>query len=208
MKTFLKFILFLAIILGALYFCWQSGLLDKYLNKDNELKIDKTENIIEEIKKISEFTTTCFYEELVLNEKKASKWVDNKAGSLLSKITGKEKSDIASDDIAIIAKGKVRAGFDLSNMSDSTLAFHGDTIVMTLPKAEIFDVIINPSGFEIYNEEGTWSHEQITEIENKAKDKLQQDAIESGILEKAETSGKAKLSDLFKSFGYKVVKFN
>ena len=95
MKTLIKLILFIAIIAVGGYFCWQKGWLNQFLGTGSELKIDQTASIVEEVKKISEFTSVKFYEELVIDEKKASKWVDNKAGNLLSKLTGKDKKEIS-----------------------------------------------------------------------------------------------------------------
>lgn len=207
MKTLIKLILFIAIIAVVGYFCWQKGWLNQFLGTGNELKIDQTASVVEEVKKISEFTSVKFYEELVIDEKKASKWVDNKAGNLLSKLTGKDKKEISNDELVIIAKGTVRAGFDLSAITDSSFSIYGDTIRMVLPQAKILDVIINPSDFEIYEEDGEWTHEEVVALESKATKQLEQDALEYGILEKATSTGKQKLTSLFKSFGYNVVEF-
>ena len=76
---------------------------------------------------------------------------------------------------------------------------------MTLPKAEIFDVLVNPSDFDIYIEDGTWDEEKVVEIKNKAIDRIKDDAIKDGILEKATESGVKKLTDMFKTFGFSEV---
>ena len=78
---------------------------------------------------------------------------------------------------------------------------------MVLPQAKILDVIINPSDFEIYEEDGEWTHEEVVALESKATKQLEQDALEYGILDKATSTGKQKLTSLFKSFGYNVVEF-
>ena len=158
---------------------------------DDELKISKTANVIEEIKKISEFTTYCFYEELLLREtKKSDSWFSS------------------NDEIAIIAKGKVRAGFDLSKLNPDEILIAGDTLDISLDSAEIFDVIANPSDFDIFIENGEWSHEQVTEIEKKARTQLEKDAIKNDILVKATEVGVDRLTNFFKAFGFNTVTVN
>ena len=79
---------------------------------------------------------------------------------------------------------------------------------INLPKAEIFDVIINPSGYEIYVEDGDWSHEQVTALETGARQELENNAKAFGLIEKAENIGRSKLKTLFISLGFKEVYFN
>jgi hypothetical protein len=74
------------------------------------LKIENTANVVEQMKKISEFTTVCYYEEAVVkNEKQTS--ANNTVTDFL-----KLSPDSIHEEIVIIAKGKVRAGFNLSNI--------------------------------------------------------------------------------------------
>lgn len=113
-----------------------------------------------------------------------------------------------TDEIVIIANGKVRAGFNLKDLEEGDIMITGDTLTVNLPKAEIFDVIVNPSGFDIYIEDGTWDEQQVTEIKNKAISKIKEDAINEGILDKAKESGVTKLSEMFKTFGFSEVIVN
>ena len=77
---------------------------------DTGLKIENTANVGEQMKKISEFTTVCYYEEAVIkNEKQTS--ANNTITDFL-----KLSPDSIHEEIVIIAKGKVRAGFDLSKI--------------------------------------------------------------------------------------------
>lgn len=171
---------------------------------DKELSIDQTANVVTEIKKISEFTSACYYEEIILRETKTSAVADNAVGNKIAGLFGKSEG-LMKDEIVIVANGKVRAGFNLDNLDENRLTISGDTLSINLPKAEIFDVIVNPSGFDIYIEDGTWDHEKVTEIENKAIDQIKADALKDGIMDKATKSGVKRLSEMFKSFGFSVV---
>ena len=117
-----------------------------------------------------------------------------------------KKGGLVNDELVIVASGKVRAGFRLNNLDANHVSIIGDTLTVDLPKAEIFDVIVNPSGFDIYIEDGTWDHEQVTTVENKAVGQIKADAERDGILDKATKSGVKKLTEMFKTFGFPVVK--
>ena len=166
------------------------------LSFGGELKIDNTANVVEKIKEISEFTTACYYEEAVLKDSK----VEKHEGGFLGLVDTE-----TSKEIVIIAKGKVRAGFDLSKVTEDKINIKNDTIGITLPEPEIFDVIINPSDYEMYIEEGKWSHEEVTALQTNYRTQLLEKAKDAGILNKAKESGKKRLENLFQTFGFSVV---
>lgn len=159
------------------------------LKGSDELKIDKTALVIEETKKISEFTSANFFEDKVIKKEKVD------SGIILN----------TNAEMVIIAHGKVRAGANLANIKNEDFSVHGDTVSFKLPQPEIFDVIVNPSNYEIFVEDGKWSHEEVTAAVSNAKNEIQKDALESGILETAKKSSAAKLTELYKAIGFKVV---
>ena len=200
-KSIVGIVIGVAILAAAAFALLKAGIIDL---KGNKLGIDATANVVTEIKKISEFTSACFYEEIVLQEKKTSNIADNAVGNKISGLFGK-KDGLVNDELVIVASGKVRAGFHLNNLDENHVAVKGDTLCVDLPKAEIFDVIVNPSDFDIYVEDGTWDHETVTKVEDRAIGQIKADAEKEGILDKATKSGVKKLSEMFKSFGFPVV---
>jgi len=76
---------------------------------------------------------------------------------------------------------------------------------MTLPATQIFDVILNPSNFEVYVEDGEWSHEEVTALQNDARFRIEKDALDYGILEQADKTGRERLTELFKTFGFTTI---
>ena len=164
-----------------------------------EPKIDDTENIVEEVKKISEFTTACYYEEFVIHKKKlVPRSFD------LQKIFTQEV-DSVENEIVLLVSGKVRAGFNLSKISEADFVVVSDTLSVKLPSSEFFDVIINPSNYEIFVETGKWSHEEIQQFQIEAKQRLLENAMQEKILDKATEVGLERLENLFKTFGFNVV---
>ena len=226
MKT-LRLIIILILVLGAGFFAAAhfnlfGNLFDFFSRKP--LSIEKTANIVEEVKKIGEFTSAVYYEELALKDSYVDRGtiMGRDAATLASKATKKiglgfasnlaERTTAAvansSNEIVLIGKGRVRAGFDLAKLQEGDFNVHGDTLVMTMPPVEVFDIIMNPSDFTTEYESGTWSHELTKPIKERAKLELEQNAIESGILTKAEESGVKRLETLFRSFGFNAVILN
>ena len=177
MKKGLFIILAIAAIAGGVYYYRHFCQLEK-----EDIVIDKTATVVEEIRKISEFTSACYYEEMVLGYKKKKK-----------------------DEMVLIANGKVRAGFDLSTIKADDVIINGDSLFVALEPAKIFDIIINPSGYDVFVEKGKWSHNQMTTIKDDARNKLAANANAYGILDKATEYGTEKLSAVLKTFGYKEV---
>ena len=177
MKKVFVVIVVVAAIAGG-YFYYQ-----RYLQpKEEDIVIDKTATVVDEIRKISEFTSACYYEEMVLGYRKKKK-----------------------DEMVLIANGKVRAGFDLSSIEPDDVIINGDSLLIALEPAKIFDIIINPSGYDVFVEKGKWSHDQMTTIKDDARNKLAANANAYGILDKATEYGREKLSAILKTFGYKEV---
>lgn len=172
--------------------------LHKYITK--ELTIDKTANVVEKIRKISEFTTACYYEEAVLQDDKVEAGEQNRLMSLAN-----IEADSVYSEVVILAKGRVRAGYDLSKVAADQIKVGGDSISIVLPKPEIFDVIANPSDYEMYIEEGKWSHEEISTIQTNYREALKASSLESGILEKADKSGKERLELFLKALGFSYI---
>ena len=166
--------------------------------KNNTLKIEDTANVVEKVRSISELTTCCFYEEYILKSEKDEK-------QETKRLFGGTSEKNIHHEIVITVKGSVRAGFNLAKLSESDFVVHGDSVDINLPAPEIFDVISNPSDYKIFVEEGKWSHEEIVELQSNGKMRTLNNALQSGILEKANINGKEHITNLLKAFGFNVV---
>jgi hypothetical protein len=171
----------LSVVGGAVYGLRDLGNDISDLFKDNPLTIDETFNVVEEIHKIGEFTTATFYQEDVIYKTKKK------------------------DELVLIIRGKVRVGFDLSNISNGDIIVYSQTIKLRLPQVKIFDIITNPSGYETFEENGKWSFEEITEYKKEARDIIEKNALESGILQLAENTAIEKLTTMLQILGFKEV---
>ena len=93
------------IALGAL--AGGGVVLGKYIMK--EPTIDNTANVVEKIRKISEFTTACYYEEAVLKNSKVEAGEQNRLMSFAN-----IEADSVFSEVVILAKGRVVATQSLS----------------------------------------------------------------------------------------------
>ena len=159
------------------------------------LLIENTANIVEEVKKISEFTTACYYEESVIQDHKLTtkkQWFGNEL-------------DTVENSIVLTVLCKVRAGYDLSAIDGDALVVKSDTVNIKLPAPKIFDVISNPSDYKIFEEIGKWEHDEVIVLQKQAKEKMLQNALDHNILEKANSIGKERIKTLFATLGFKVI---
>ena len=154
-----------------------------YRNQVGKNRYETLVQTITEMKRISEFCTANYIGEVMIQDE--------------------EKHFLNKKSIVLIVRGKVRMGFDLSKME--TEVVNDSTIHLTLPQAQVLDIITNPSDIRTFNEKGTWSHERVTITKNSARAKLLQLVMEENMLATAEENGKRQLEAIFSSFGFKHV---
>ena len=152
----------------------------------NQVGKDRYETLVQtitEMKRISEFCTANYIGEVMIQDE--------------------EKQFLNKKSIVLIVRGKVRMGYDLSKME--TQVVNDSTINLTLPQAQVLDIITNPSDIRTFSEKGTWSHERVTITKNAARAKLLELVMEENLLATAEINGKRQLEAIFSSFGFKHV---
>ncbi|OQY05570.1 MAG: hypothetical protein B6I20_01020 [Bacteroidetes bacterium 4572_117] len=154
------------------------------------------------------------------------------------KFNGKEKSyrKAKSDyrkkrkkrNLVYIGRGWVKAGINLNNLSDKEI-FIDDSdslyIHILIPEPSILDVDINPwfihtrkkkiKGFELFIAKtnsaltkANFTHFEVNAVKHKCKIKLEQDALEKGLLKAAKKSAITTLENFFHLLGFEKVKIN
>ncbi len=177
-----------ALVIGLFFFLKNPFKIDWSINKTEK----QTTLTVEEIKKISELNTASYYEEMLLEKRDTTKGFLHKNKHLL----------------AVLVKGNLKVGFDLSQISEDDISFGDDqSIVITLPEAKVTDIITNPSDRTIvYGEKDKhFTENDINELTNQAKTVLVNNAREEGIFEKATEQGKKEMANLLKAMGYEKV---
>lgn len=167
--------LIIILIAGLIVYKYKSG---------DDLKIEDTSLIVDEIKEISQLFVVSHYSEFTKDT-----------------IKGKRR-------LIIIAKGTVYAGVDLSDFDSTKINIFIDesgnkNCELQIPEPKIIDAVINPSGFEIFLDEGGFSHNELQNLKSSAIEKLKVDAEKNKILDKA----KKRVNEIFEDY-LKNLKFN
>ena len=168
------------------------------------LSIDDTPVIVTKIRSLGELTTACYYDEMVLSRTKQNAFSSSPLGSIARDGLGKD----VDDHLVIIAKGTVRAGLDLMKMTDEDIRFVGDTAYIRLPAPQYLDVIVNPSDFEVFDETGKWSHEEVTRLQDTARQRLLMGADHYGLKSKAYAGAMDAVTELLAASGYTYIRFD
>ncbi len=163
-----------------------------FSEKQPVVKIDQTPNVVTEIREIKKFTTACYYGDVTVSEEKTS---DNWLKNLLRQ----------RDRICLIGHGTLRAGYDFDKLAPDAVKINGDTLFVKLPPVEVLDTICNPKDCEVFIDDGNWPHDRVQTVHADLQNALVDEAMKSGIMEKAAQSGRAQLEKLFRSFGFRTV---
>ena len=182
------------LVLVLLLLLWATGVFRRDGKPHRSLKIRDTQTLVTQVRAMSSLVTACYYGEVVQTARKQRSV--NAFGANLP---------LPEDEICIISRGKAKAGIDLSKLDDDALTLRGDTVLVRLPEPEIFEVILNPSDYEIFVEDGKWSHEEVVSIERRAKEVIRRDAVAAGLPAKATESALRQLDRLLRAFGFKEV---
>ncbi len=92
--------------------------------------------------------------------------------------------------------------FDSTNVTIINYANGDRHCTVTLPHAEILDAIINPSGFEIFVDEGKFSYTDIQNLKQDAVAHLSQRALDAQINKRAELRVVAIFSEYLNGMGF------
>jgi len=116
----------------------------------------------------------------------------------------------AKEQILMLVYGVVRAGFDLSKLSEGDLWTDGTRVQLVLPTPEILSITIdNERTHVVYYEKSLIVGHDVNlegETRRMADEAIRQGAIEAGILEQAEAYGKIYFENYLRSLGFTEVR--
>lgn len=190
------------VVLALLNRRWLPSL--KNIFRAQPVAIENTPVLIKEINEMAQLCTITVFDEVVADS--AAIKMKSAVDMLLPDLSGFANLPITGKRIVIVGKGRVIAGVDLKKLNEQSITLEGDSISLALPPAEITDVIMNPSDFEIFSETGEWSSEAVTAIKVKARDKMMERALDRGILSKANTRSIVLLENFLRGLGFKKVR--
>lgn len=159
--------------------------------------IDNTPILVKEIKSLSQLITITAYSEIVVDS------VKQFTVPILPGVSA--PIHLLDNELVLVGKGKVLAGIDLTKITAKDIYVKDDSVSITLPKAEILQVITNPSDFETFNETGNWTDAEVTAVKIKLRNKMIADAMQQSILPKAIAVANIMMENFLRSAGFKKV---
>lgn len=201
-KSLQRFLIVIAVIFLIIFLFQKINWLPSFKNifKSEAVVIDETPIIIREINTLSQLITVTFTDEVVMDTAKIS----NGMPSLLPLSIGTVLTP-SVDKLVMIGRGKVIAGTDLKKIKEDDITVTGDSIHVTLPTAEILQTIVNPSGFETFIEEGTWSDDAATSLKIKIRNKITKQALDQQILKQANDRSLNIIKVFLQNTGFKKI---
>ncbi len=162
--------------------------------------IEETPVIIKEINTLAQLITITYSDEVVMDKIKTGNGLPSLMSAGMSMILVP-----SSERLVIIGRGKVIAGVDIKKLQQNDVNTIGDSIHVNLPGAQILNTIVNPSGFETFDEKGEWTEAEVTELKVKIKNEITQRALQQNILKQASERSKNIIETFLKSTGFKKV---
>lgn len=206
MRESLKKILIVAASVLMIIFLFQKiNWLPSFKNifKSQPVVIEETPILVKEIHSLATLVSITYSDEIVMDTAK----VGNGLPSLLPTTMGTLLTP-SIDRLVIIGRGKAIAGTDLKKINENDIYVSEDSIHLLLPHASILAIIINPSDFEIFSEEGEWSETAVINLKRKIGERVQQNALAQKILNRADDRSKTVMETFLKNTGFTKIKID
>lgn len=164
---------------------------------NGEAKAEISTLVVQQIRGVSELTTTVFAMETVVPTSQERQWGDFVLGRT---------------DLLYIGYGEVRAGIDLAQMDENNIQQRGEKLIVTLPPPQILDQKIDVERSRIYQYDRGFLNlgpDTAPELQDLAQRqtlaKITAAACDQGILDQANERAETAVGSLLKGTGYKEV---
>lgn len=203
-KTVKYIVIALVVIVLALLFKdkWLPSIANIF--KPRLVIIEDTPILIKQINELAQLCTVTIFDEVVVDSAEIRK--KSAIETLLPDLSAFGALPITGRRMVIIARGKIIAGTDLKKLQPGSVFIQKDSVSLTLPPAEILDVIMNPADIETFSEVGEWNDKEITAVKIKARNKMIDRAMKQQVLEKADERSMMLMENFLRGTGFKKIK--
>ncbi len=116
------------------------------------------------------------------------------------------KALFGTDELLLVATGEAIAGFDLQKLRPQDVVVAGDSVLVSLPPAEILFTRVDNQETYVYSRETGlfWKPDKDleTEARRQAEVKVREWTLDHGILDRAEQNGEVFLERFLRSLGF------
>lgn len=185
------------LVAGLVWVLQRTGALPRWRNPfaAAPITIDNTPLLVKNIRSIAQLMTIEYHDEVV---------VDTSRGSARMIPLPPFVLPVKAKLVAIV-KGKLIAGIDLSGLDSSRFSGTRDSIHIALPRAQVLQVIINPTDVEIFDEAGEWNQAALIALKGKAGYRITRNALAQGVLRRSDEKARSLVEQLMVNAGYKKV---
>lgn len=160
-------------------------------------QINNPHLIVKQVQTLSELTTTQFIMDAIVPTSSS-----RKLGNLV----------IGETNLLYIARGEVKAGLDLSKITEADVVIEGDKLKITLPAPEILDEKIDVNQSQVYDYDRGFLNlgpDVATELQTQAQRqtlaKIKETACQQKILDQANQKAVILINQLMQTAGYEKV---
>jgi hypothetical protein len=164
---------------------------------NGEAKAEISTLVVQQIRAVSELTTTIFAMETVVPTSQKRQWGNVTLGRT---------------DLLYIGYGEVRAGIDLAQINERSIEQKGESLIVTLPPPQILDQKIDVERSRIYHYDRGFLNlgpDTAPELQSLAQRqtlaKITAAACDQGILDQANQKAEVALASLLKGIGHQQV---
>ena len=154
--------------------------------------VPRISTVITEMRELGRLETAEFTMQSIVNS-------DTYQGNIL-------QDALFGDKILLVAHGVVVAGIDLSNIAEKDVKISGTSLKITLPAPILFSTTLDEGKTHVYDRKTGYLTPGETNLESDAQDQalesIRQSACDGAILEKARTSAKDRITQLYQLAGF------
>lgn len=163
-------------------------------------QIKEISTVINGVVAKKDLVTACYYEDLVVSGKKTD-LVENPDRDKKGRI----KTPDPKDEVVVIVSAVVKAGIKMDDLTQDSFRIEKDSVLfITLPEPVILGISEDVEGVEEFSRRGKWDIKQVQELTRIRSARLEQDALESGLLDRAYENAMNLFSKFLEPLPYRI----
>jgi hypothetical protein len=187
-RNFIWSLLAVVLMTLAVYLTFTTA---RWLNRGEGLHFWNTTSVVHEVQSLSELVTVKYVMDKVVVLEDV-KWY-------------------GESRVLLLAQGVVKAGIDLKRLKPEDVSISGKTITIRLPPPQVLDAYLDDKQSQVIDHTTGLLRAFDKDLEQTARqnavDDIARAARRGGILDDAETRGRAELENFFKRAGFERVEF-
>lgn len=163
-------------------------------------QIKEISTVINGVVTKKDFVTACYYEDIVVSGNKT----DLKENPDRDK-KGRVKKADPKDEVVVIVGAIVKAGIKVDDLTKDCFRLEKDSVLfVTIPEPVILGISEDVDRVEEFSHKGKWDIKQVQELVRYRSARLEQDALESGLLDRAYDNAMSLFAKFFDPLPYKI----